>query len=231
MAPTNESELTPPRSSPDDRYYAAIKIALSAVPVAGAPLAEIFATLFQAPLVKRQQKWMEDVARTIAALQETGRLSLEDLRDDDQFLDALVQAGRVAAGTSVEVKLASLRNAVANTAIAPRLESPEQHLFIRMVEDFTEWHLRILKLFADPDTWFEERSLTRPRGNMRTVVHTAFPELSEQNGLVSPIWRDLYVRSLVKSERVLDEVYDHETQAEQVTGLGRRFLELIAAPL
>jgi len=220
--------LQPPSATGADRAFTALKAALAATPIVGGSIAELFSAVFLPPLAKRQRAWMEDVAQAVSELQDKGRASFAELRDDPQFLDALIQAGRIAAGTSVELKLASLRNAVASAAVHPRVDPPDQHLFLRFVDEFTEWHLLILNLLIDPDGWFRQLDGSRPDGNIRGLVESAIPDLPKE--LVSPIWRDLYVRSLVRSERVLNEVYDHKTQGQQITALGGRFLKFIQGP-
>ncbi|MCK4446770.1 MAG: hypothetical protein KAW56_06780 [Candidatus Marinimicrobia bacterium] len=228
----NVTKLTPPRLSKDDKYHSIVKAALAAIPGIGGSVAEIFALVIYPPLVERQQEWMDAIVKVIGELQQEKRMKIEDLHNDPQFIDALVLATQIATRTSVKEKLSALCNAVRNSTSPRRPDHARQQMFLRLVDEFTEWHLRLLKLVDDPDNWFGRYKREVPKGSMRAVITHAYTELSDRQDFLSLIWRDLYVRSLVKSERVLDEIYDFrgmlehdsEEQSDQLTPMGKQFL-------
>jgi hypothetical protein len=109
---------------------------------------------------RRMAAWLEDLAESVAALEErTDGLSFEKLAEDEGFVDAVVAATRAAQATHAQEKLDALRNGVLNTLgpDAPSLD--EQARFFRLVEQFTPAHLRLLAFLDDPGPVFD------PAGN------------------------------------------------------------------
>ena len=225
----------PPRPGVGDKYHSLVKAALAAIPGIGGSAAEIFAMLVYPPLAKRQQEWMDAIADVVVELQRERKTRLEDLQNDPDFVDALVLATQVAVRTGVADKLTALRNAVRNSGSPGRLDGARQQMFIRLIDEFTEWHLRLLKLFDDPIAWFGSKNQEVPKGNMRDVISQAYAELDSRGEFVSLIWRDLYVRSLVESERALNDIYDFRAtldrggteRMEQLTPMGKEFLRFV----
>ncbi len=89
----------PKKSTARDVVEKGVAGAIGAVPVAGAPLAAAFALAIGYAYNRRMQTWFDDVAQAITDLQEETGWSLDDLIEDDSFLDAVAVATRAAQAT------------------------------------------------------------------------------------------------------------------------------------
>ena len=145
----SDDERGIPKRSKDDVAHAIAKAALSAVPVAGGPAVELFQLIVQPPLERRREEWMRQVADKLRELEARG-LDLDRLQHNDQFISTVMQASQAALRTHKAEKLAALRNAVINVAKGQAPEETVQHLLLSFVDQLSEMHLRILKVFHAP---------------------------------------------------------------------------------
>jgi len=190
----SDDERGIPKRSKGDVAHAIAKAALSAVPVAGGPAVELFQLIVQPPLERRREEWMRQVADKLRELEARG-LDLDRLQHNDQFISTVMQASQAALRTHKAEKLAALRNAVINVAKGQAPEETVQHLLLSFVDQLSEMHLRILKVFHAP---------VPPAGisigGLSTVLEHAIPELRNKRELYDQLWKDLYTRGLVNTD-------------------------------
>lgn len=111
----SDNPYAAPKPSKGDIGHALAKAGLSAVPVIGGSTAELFQLLVQPPLERRRAAWMERVAEGLKELEENG-LKLDDLKENEEFTSAVMQASQIAIRIHQQRKLEALRNAVLNVA-------------------------------------------------------------------------------------------------------------------
>lgn len=218
------TSLKPPSRSASDVVHSLVEGVTSAIPVVGGPAAELFAALVQPPLERRRDEWMQSVGLALEKLRRGG-LDLDSLRNNDAFLDTVLQATQIALRNHQEEKRAALRNAILNTAIGATLDDMRRHMFLRYVDEFTPKHLGILALFDNPIDWFERAQRAFPNlhmGGLSHVLVEAFPTLQGQREIYEQIWKDLYQRGLVNT----DGLHTMMTglQDSRTTELGKAFL-------
>jgi len=210
-----------PKQCKSDVAYAITKAGLSAIPIIGSPAAELFHLLIQPPLEKRRIEWMSSVGEKLIEL-ETKGFKLEDLQSDQQFVSAVMHASQVALRTHQEGKLDALRNAIVNIAQGQAPEDTLQHIFLDLVDSFTELHLRILKIFQKP--------LSPPNilmGNLSLVLEHIIPELRGHDELYDQIWKDLYSRGLVNTDGLNGIMSVHGLTQKRTSSLGDSFIRFI----
>jgi len=220
---SDEKYVVPKRTGGDTAHVGA-KAGLSAIPVVGGPAAELLQFLLQSPIEKRRDQWMLEVAEGLRTLEAEG-LRLEDLQSNDEFVSIVLQATHIALRTHQAQKRDALRNAVLNVANGSSVEDALQSLFLNLVDSFTEWHLRILKLFHAPPV---VPGLTM--GGGANVLEYAIPELKGRRNYYDPIWRDLYLRGLVGSDSLHLTASAVTLSQKATTELGDKFLFFISAP-
>jgi hypothetical protein len=200
---------------------------LQAIPFAGGPLATVFATAVGWSISKRTEMWLDELA------EEVDRLGgvVENLVSDDRFVDATVRATRIAQGTHDRSKLAALRNAVLNSVAPDAPEVEEQARFMRLVDDFSSAHLRMLSLWHDPMAYFAERGL-EPQQFMAAGRSAVLDQLSEWSGRRD--WYDLIYGDLDAARLVNGALHATQTGASiygpVTTELGERFLRYVSDP-
>jgi hypothetical protein len=188
LAPSDNPDKAPKPSSGDVAYTLA-KAGLSAIPVVGGPIAELVQLVLQPPLERRRHIWFEELAARLRAL-EIRQISLESLQTNEQFISATLQATLIAMRTHQEEKLRALRNALFNIATGHGPDETLQSIFLNMIDAFTDWHIKILRLFQHPTA---HGAMTQ----LYEVLEWAYPELAGRNEVYDTIWNELSSLQLV----------------------------------
>lgn len=213
-----------PKSSKGDVGHALVKAGLSAVPVVGGPAVEIFQLLVQPPLERRRQQWMQQVGQKLLELEGKG-LKLENLKENEQFISAVMQASAAALKTHKLEKLAALRNAILHIAKGEGPEETIQHLLLSFIDEFSEMHLRILA-FAQAPTPPSGMSI----GGLGQVLENNIPILQGQRTLYEQLWKDLYLRGLVNTEGLNVTMSESGLAQSRTSPLGVSLLDFITEP-
>jgi len=225
----SDPDLTPPTPSGGDRVHSVVRAALGAIPVVGSAASELFVAMVQPPLDRRRSEWMEDVGEALSGMLSDGALDEARLRDD-RFVDAAVHATRAAIATSSEEKRLALRAAVLNSVLPGAPDAAEQHMFIRAVDEMTEWHLRILRLFQDPAAGLAEAGASVDNiqmGSLSTVLVRTYPNLGNRRDLFDQIWADVRSRGFVNTDGLHTTMSSRGMLARRTTPLGDRFLSFV----
>jgi hypothetical protein len=206
--------------------HTVVKAGLSAIPYAGGPAAELFQLAIIPPLQKRQREWMEDIAERMEKLEAKEGISMEDLRDNPVFIDAVLTAGQAAVRTSNNEKREALRNAVVNSVLKNAPPPELQQLYLSILDTLSPWHLRLLLLFRDPVGWFKRAGKPFPNvsmGSLRALVTQAFPGTREVE--VQDVWRDLHARGLVNTQELGLTMTGSGLMSGRTTSLGTHIVD------
>lgn len=205
----------------------------------GSPLAELITAVFGSPVSKRRDKWLiyvvEGLEETKARLKD---FDPENLKDNEQFISATLQATQIAIRNHQQEKLEALRNAVLNTAIGIDINETIQLMFIEAIDALTPLHLRTLKFFDNPDEYFQANSLQQPTGimmeNRSQILEMSLPEMKGSNELSKLVVNDLTLRGLLSDDSSRTSVTTGVTQIgpfETISShLGKDFLRYISDP-
>lgn len=221
----------PANRTTGDYLHALARTGLSAIPVAGGPATELFSVVIAPPLAKRRDKWMTEIGEGLRRLEEEQELNLAALSGNDEFIDIVMSASAAAIRTANSSKRGALRNAVLNTAVGRSPEESLAQVFVSLVDQFTDWHLKILTLFQNPEVHNSTYNVSS--GSPVGLIHHVYPHLGDQRKLYTQVWRDLYQRGLVKSDS--DILFTSMTGtpsgvfAKRTTELGDNFLAFIRA--
>ena len=216
-------DYTPPTTSVGDRFHTLAKAVLSSVPVVGGAASELFHTIVTPPLEKRRSKWMEEVGIGLAKLEQNGVLKLNDIIENEVFISTLMSASQSALITHQKEKLEALKNAAINSVLPGAPEESTQQIFINLVDRYTEWHIRILRLFNSPPKYSEIIS-----GALEHILHKEYPELMGHRSFYDLIWKELYDNGLVHSQSLHVMMSGSGLSESQSTHLGKKFLRFIS---
>jgi hypothetical protein len=215
---------------------AAVEAAVSAVPIAGGPLAVVWVQWAGAAYAKRKQEWEREIASAVQDLiDKVDDLAPERLVENVSFLDAVAFATTAAVTTGQQEKLDALRNAVLNTALPGDLDADTQAIFLRHVRDLTPSHLRLLKLLSDPPKWFAERDIPWPDniisgGLGESVVEVGIPELAGRRDLYDQLERDISAAGLYRGGGLHVTMSAGGLATGRATEAGKAFLAFISDP-
>jgi len=212
------------------------KAITSAIPVAGGPLQVLFENVFAAPIEKRKQAWLEQLAEVVTEIQRRVEgLTTDELATNETFITVAMQASQMAVRNHQKEKLEALRNAVLNSALPNPPQEDEQMIFLRLVDQLTPWHLRVLGLFTGPVEWMKRSEIHYPgwgMGSVSMVIEHCFQELRGQRDTYEQIVRDLQTDGLVKEDRFLHITMTGSGMVEaRATDRGKRFIKYITSPL
>lgn len=214
-----------------DIAYSIVKAGLGAVPFAGSAAIELFTHIVTPPIEKRRIAWMHDIGERLAKLEGQGDINLSELKDNPEFIDTVIKTTQYALRTSEAEKIEYFRNALINTAIGESPEQSESQIFLNLLDSYTIWHVRILKLFDNPSHWFETNRIEPPQnvmgGGLKIILETAFPELKGRNDFCNLVWEDLKRAGLQNSGSLGVIMTGSGLLQNRTTDFGRRFLQFI----
>lgn len=129
-----------------DMLHAASSIALSFIPGAG----ELFNACVMAPAERRRNDWIESIEKELYELNTQFSDITERVQNNEQAISVILTASPIALKTHNPVKLEALRNIVINAVLHEDYEEYKFQMFLSFIDDFTEWHIRLLEYFSDP---------------------------------------------------------------------------------
>jgi hypothetical protein len=221
----------PNRTTKGDIAHSITKGGIGAIPLIGSLASELFGLLVTPPLENRRAKWMNDVAKKLKELESNGKIDFEKLKNDEQFLDVMLQATSFALKTSEKEKIDSLRNALLNTAKGESPDITKSQIFLNQIDKFTTWHIKILKLIDSPSDWFKNAQRNPPSYMMCSIssmIKDAYPELKGQEDLIDIIWSDLESVGFHRTGSVKTTMSGDGVFAERTTAMGQEFINYIS---
>ena len=190
----------PSNKTVGDAAHEISKAVLSVVPAAGGPLVALFENIFTAPLNKRKQEWFEELAGVVTEIQDKLiSMTPEKLSQNEMFITAALQASQIAIRNHKKEKIEALRNALFNSVQPTAPGEDKQLIFLRLIDELTPWHLRLLGLLNNPRKWMEKNGINNPEwgmGAVSTVIEHCLPELRGNRDFYDQLIRDLQTGGL-----------------------------------
>jgi hypothetical protein len=221
-------KYTPPKKGKGDTAHLVVKAGMATIPFGGGA-AELFTAIVTPPLERRRQKWMEEMGEGLSKLEEKRGINLEKLRDNEDFIDIVMHASQAAIRNSQAEKRQALRNAVMNAALPEAPEQSIQHIFIDLIDTFTEWHLRILKVLHNPEPYMPDMSLLITQSILCVLTNT-YRILVGKLEFVELICRDLNIHGLTRDMNLPVALTEDKLKVSRTTILGKNFLQFITEP-
>lgn len=225
---------TPPKDkSIGDATHEIGKTILSVVPAAGGPLVALFENIFTAPLNKRRQAWLEELAAVITDIQNRlADITPAKLAANEMFITAALQASQIAIRNHKKEKIDALKNALFNS-VQPNAPSEDMQLiFLKLIDDLTPWHLRLLAMLDDPAKWMEQNKINNPgwgMGGVSIVVEHCFPEIRGNRDFYEQLVRDLQAAGLIGQGSFLNVTMTGGGMlASRTSPIGKQFIAFIS---
>ena len=223
----------PSNKSGGDAAHEISKAVLSVVPVASGPLIALFENIFTAPLNKRKQEWFEHLANVITEIEDKLEgMTPENLSQNDMFITAALQASQIAIRNHKEEKIEALRNALFNSVKPTAPSEDKQLIFLRLIDELTPWHLRLLGLLNNPQRWMEENNINNPGwgfGGVSTVIEHCLPDLRGNRDFYDQLIRDLQGGGLVGQGSFVHVTMSGGGMLESRTStMGKEFISYIS---
>jgi len=214
-----------------DIAYSIAKGGLGIVPVAGSLASELFGQIVMPPVEKRRIEWMHDIGERLANLETQGKIEITELQENPEFIDTVIQTTQYALRTSEAEKIEYFRNALLNTALGDSPDQSETQIFLNLLDGYSVWHIRLLKLFDNPTHWFETHNLEVPTnimgGGLKIILEIAFPELKGRSDFYNLVWEDLSRAGLHNTSSLGGMMTSGGLMQNRTTDFGKKFLEFI----
>jgi hypothetical protein len=212
-----------------DFLHAGLRGVIGMVPLIGAPAVELLSLLVASPLEKRREAWLKALGERLIVLEKEEKINLQNLQNNDQFINIVIEATQISIKTSEKEKLKHLKNAIINTAIGQAPDEVKSQIFLSLLDRFTGWHIKILHFFQNPIEWYKGHSRGvhyHIGGSLMKVIKEAFPELQSQNDLLELIWDDLSRAGMHRSTGLMT-MLSNESLEKRTTPLADEFLRFI----
>lgn len=210
--------------------HSLVKGGLGTIPVIGSLASELFSLIVTPPLEKRRAEWMNEVADKLKWLEDNQKIDFDNLKENEHFIDVVLQATTFALKTSEKMKIECFRNTILNTAISDSPDKIKSQIFLNKLDMFTTWHIVILDFIDCPDKWFKKKGKTPPKimmGSLHSIIIDAFPELKGQDELIDIIWSDLESTGFHKSGSLKTMMSGNGVLSDRTTKLGKEFINFI----
>lgn len=227
---SENERLVPPTPSAEDAAHTLTKAVLSCAPVVGGPIVELFNTVFSPSIEKRKYEWMKEVANEINELKSRKGLNPDDLRNNESFIDVVLQATQIYLRTSQEKKKVALKNVIFNSPLPEAPSKSIQQIFLSILDSISDLHFQLLYLFDDPIKWANERNHKFPdisMGGISNIIFSAYPDLKNEDELIRMIWRDLYNKGLFNIENSTGTMSYQGLVTRRTSDFGRGFVNFI----
>lgn len=222
-----------PSQTKGEVAQALVKAAVSVVPVAGGPLAELVGLVLQPAIGRRRDVWLGQLETAIEELQKRPDApSIEELSNNEVFVSVVLNATQAALRTHQTEKLEALRAAVMNSALPMAPDEHTQLMFVRFIDELMPLHLRILSYGRDPAGWLARNNIEKPNiymGPRSAVLEVALPELQGRSDVYSRAMNDPDTRGMI-GVPVSGMVSQQSLHDKLTSPLGDRFLDFITAP-
>jgi hypothetical protein len=128
-----------PEKQQIDYFRDGLKFTVSLIPTGSA----ILDIVFTSPISKRKDVWARELSEKVQGLLDNG-LSVEDLQNNEKFIDVVFQTTQIAIKTSQKQKIDALKNAVVNTALDESYDASIIQIFLNLIDELTPLHFNLL---------------------------------------------------------------------------------------
>jgi hypothetical protein len=129
-----------------DAVIKVAEVSVSVIPFVGGPAAILLSEVFEPPLTRRKEAWMNQLYEVVTDLQNrVDDLEGQSLSENEMFVSTAMRASSIAVQTHQEAKLRMLANAVRNSALKGSPEEDLQFIFLGLVERLTVSHVSLLR--------------------------------------------------------------------------------------
>lgn len=160
-----------PRRTTRDSLVEVLAAGTGLIPGVGAAFDHVVTAVFEKPLERRRQAWLERVADLLNWLAERQGRAVEDVVLSPDFESAVFAATRIALGQHVEEKLDMLKSVLAHAALDPDRGDLVAVRFLHWVEELEVEHVRVAQYASNPRRWHSDTETTvSRRGRMNEIT-------------------------------------------------------------
>lgn len=222
-----------PQPSQIDLAYNASGAAIASIPGVGPAAEALFKNIVSEPLQKRRDKWFTKLAFALRELQERfNGFDPNDLKDNENFIDVVSSATQAAMKTHNEARREALKNAVLNSAVGMTVDDVLQGKFLRLIEEFTGVHIRILSVLANPGNFDNcQEMAAQMMGSQIRVIRAEIPQKEINESIFDIALNELNNEGLINIDELRrGTLVGRFLLSKRTTEIGDLFLKFITEP-
>lgn len=162
-----------------DAVHSGIHGTLSSIPLVGGALSTVFSFGVKSPLTARRDNFIISLDDRLKKLEKEGKVSLESLLIDDEFLDIAAQSIPIVIQNSSPEKINALRNAIINTALQIEIDKDSKFLYLNFINELTQTQIKILKIFINPDEHIEKLFQNGTKNSQDMIIINVVKDLQK----------------------------------------------------
>ena len=193
--------IDPIMESEGDKAHRVVRTMIGAFPIFSGTALEVLNALIEPPLEKRKREWMIEITKVVNDLQKRFDYDIETLSNNEQFISVLLHTSQIAIKNHQLEKINTLKVALLNSARNRELTDDQQFIFLRLLDEFTVPHIKILESTALGFCWSPRAS--EPEHNVwlefSRMLLDEFDEFKDKTDLIYQIVSDLESRKLLRT--------------------------------
>jgi hypothetical protein len=217
-----------PEAEAGDRIVATANALAGLLPYHADAVVGLVTSWLGPPIEKRRERWCKMLADVVQELCDRFRgFDPKKLMENEAFVSAVIESGRIATGTHQREKRAILRNALVRIGNGDGPDDDLQQVYFRMIDALTPLHVQILYLIWTGASRMPQFSMER---TYAPLLREQFPELLSNTELLGHIMRDLTDFHLIENRfpgRIFPDV---PISPGYMTNDGISFLRFVIAP-
>jgi len=221
--PTN---LSPTKS---DIAIGLVKAAVNAIPAVGGPLGSLMGDFIPTELDKRRDSLLLELEREFKRLEN--KINTETLKKP-YFISLFLQSFRSAMAAEEKEKLDCYKAIIINSALIQEPNIDEMKIMLRITDNLTPLHIKLLKIFIDPPEYLEENPDIKTRfgnismGGVSTLTSAALPNYSSD--LTNIASKDLESMGLANGLSGKVTMTVHGILSSRITDFGKKYISFIS---
>lgn len=215
--------------SKSDIAISIAKAAVNAIPVVGGPLGSLMSDFIPTEIDKRRDSLLLELEEEFKRLEE--KIDIETIKKP-YFISLFLQSFRSAMATEKDEKLNCYKAIILNTAIMQDPNIDEMKIMLRITDNLTPLHIKLLKIFTNPPTYLENNPEIKAKfgnismGGISALTSITLPDYSPD--LIDIASKDLDSMSLTNglSGRVIMTV--NGILSPRLTDFGKKYMNYIS---
>jgi hypothetical protein len=165
-------------------------------------------------------------------MEQMAGLNVESLTETPEFQNVVLRATRIALADIDRDRRRLLLNAIRNSALQQLPTLNEGAMLMRLIDDLTPFHIRLLAVALDPHAWClknHKHSPPKPIPNYRSWIdHCLGGEF--QGAMLTQAWEDLWNSGLIRGQRnALDSQHWNGLEVKP-WGMSLQLLRFVSEP-
>lgn len=219
------------KKTKQDHVLAVLKAAVSAIPVAGGPIASLLSDYLPNEIEKRKTKLLIQLDDDLKRLK--GRFQEVTLKKEE-FVTTFFKSFKKAMETHQKEIIDGYRAIILNSLIDSNPNQDEITMFIGITERLTPLHVKLLKILDNPEgivsqnpeakAHFDSLSL----GGLSTLFSVLLSDYPME--IIDIAFKDLYNLGLHDTPQLRVTMTKHGILQRRISKLGNRYLRYITLP-